>query len=893
LPSSDQHVDRYQFLGEIARGGMGAVLKGRDTDLGRDLAVKVLLEKHRDNPGLLRRFVEEAQIGGQLQHPGIVPVYELGCFDDRRPFFTMKLVKGHTLAALLEARRDLIHDRPRFLAIFETVCQTMAYAHARGVIHRDLKPHNVMVGSFGEVQVMDWGLAKVLRTASLVDERTPEHQRETLVETARSSSETYASHAGAIMGTPGYMPPEQASGEVESVDERADVFALGAILCEILTGHPPYSGRSLAEVHRKAKAGDLSDALDRLAACGAEAELLELARRCLARRAPDRHRDARDVAQAMTTYLAGVQDRLRTTELARVEAQARTEEERKRRKTQLRMAAAILLALALGTAGVAFQWNRAERHLRTAESRFGLAREAIERFYTGASEDVLLKEPQFKELREKLLGSSLEFYKKLQASLEVESGGSPRPELAAAYESVGKITGEIGSVPTAIEALQRAIEIRRKLAAEDRLSSETQATLANVLEKQAEYISSVGRVDESLKVVQEAGAIRQWISDREPNVVRRSMDLAENAVQLGTVLGSRLGRLQDGIEATERAISIYGSLPREAKASPAALRGMGDAQFARCTLLHMMGRAAESFEPINSAVAAYEQLARLAPDDLPMRERLGRALMNSGTVAVDINKLEAAGQSFRRALANYEGLVHDRPNNTRFKFDLGLAHHSLAWWLGRVGRNADGLDEYRRAIEVFERLARDHPSVAEYACRQGNSLTNRADLLRAMGRLDEALLTMKQSKLVIDKVLQSDPDVPAYQSMSADVAINIAAVLYEMGRNAEAKAAYQQALVQHDRLTNKTVIDQFNIACLHGRVAAFVAAEPDGSTPARRAEVTHHLDQAMAALFATVEAGYRQHSKFAKDPDLDLLRSRPDFQQLLMDLAFPDNPFAK
>ena len=200
---------RYQILGEIDRGGMGAILKGRDTDLGRDLAVKVLLEKHRDNLGLVRRFVEEAQIGGQLQHPGIVPVYELGCFDDHRPYFTMKLVKGRTLAAMLEARQNLAHDRPRFLSVFEVVCQTMAYAHARGVIHRDLKPGNVMVGSFGEVQVMDWGLAKVLRTGLLSDVASPEHERETIVQTARSDSETHASHSGAVLGTPSYMPPEQ------------------------------------------------------------------------------------------------------------------------------------------------------------------------------------------------------------------------------------------------------------------------------------------------------------------------------------------------------------------------------------------------------------------------------------------------------------------------------------------------------------------------------------------------------------------------------------------------------------------------------------------------------------------------------------------------------------
>ncbi len=161
---------RYQLLCEIARGGMGAILKGRDLDLGRELAIKVLLEPHRGDPEVVRRFVEEAQIGGQLQHPGVVPVYELGTFPDRRPYFAMKLVQGRTLAALLRERTSPAQDLPRLLGIFEQVCQTMAYVHARGVIHRDLKPSNVMVGSFGEVQVMDWGLAKVLSQAGIADE---------------------------------------------------------------------------------------------------------------------------------------------------------------------------------------------------------------------------------------------------------------------------------------------------------------------------------------------------------------------------------------------------------------------------------------------------------------------------------------------------------------------------------------------------------------------------------------------------------------------------------------------------------------------------------------------------------------------------------------------------
>ena len=138
-----------QLQGEIARGGMGAVLKGRDTDLGRDVAVKVLLETHQGRTELVQRFMEEAQIAGQLQHPGVVPVYEMGQLPDKRPYFTMKLVKGQTLAALLKQRASLLDDLPSYLTIFDQVCQTLAYAHARGVLHRDLKPSNVMVGSFG------------------------------------------------------------------------------------------------------------------------------------------------------------------------------------------------------------------------------------------------------------------------------------------------------------------------------------------------------------------------------------------------------------------------------------------------------------------------------------------------------------------------------------------------------------------------------------------------------------------------------------------------------------------------------------------------------------------------------------------------------------------------
>jgi tetratricopeptide (TPR) repeat protein len=381
MPAPEHAGDRYQLQGEIARGGMGAILRGRDVDLGRDLAVKVLLEKFTGRPDVVRRFIEEAQICGQLQHPNVVPVYDFGHFG-ARPFFTMKLVKGQTLAAKLSERGQPTDDRPHLLGIVLQVCQAMAYAHAKGVIHRDLKPANVMVGAFGEVQVMDWGLAKVLQEGGVADEERAARQHQddgTKIRTARSG--TVGSHgsdteAGSLLGTPPYMPPEQANGDVANLDRRADVFALGAILCEVLTGKPPYVGRSVEEVRRKAANGDLADATARLDGCGADHELIALTKKCLSPEAADRPKDAQAVADGLSEYLDGVQERLQAAQRERAVAVAREAEQRKRQKVQLALAAAVVTLL-LGVG--AFAWLRIEQvHLaRAREDRNADAVDAL------------------------------------------------------------------------------------------------------------------------------------------------------------------------------------------------------------------------------------------------------------------------------------------------------------------------------------------------------------------------------------------------------------------------------------------------------------------------------------------------------------------------------------
>jgi serine/threonine protein kinase/Flp pilus assembly protein TadD len=367
MPKHDSD-SRYRLDGEIARGGMGAILKGRDTDLGRDLAIKVLLDAHKNKPEVVQRFVEEAQIGGQLQHPGIAPIYELGQFADKRPFFAMKLVKGETLSKLLADRKDPVAERGKFIGIFEQICQTMAYAHSRGVIHRDLKPANIMVGAFGEVQVMDWGLAKVLQVGGVADEKKSQvlKQGQSIIQTLRSGVGSdspgvigsVGSHTqmGSVMGTPAYMPPEQALGEIDRMDERADVFGLGAILCEILTGKPPYVADDGTQVYRMASRGKLKDAFERLDSCGADADLIQLTKDCLKLEPADRPRDAGMLSERVTGYLESVEARLRETERQRAAESARASESRKRARVTIALAATILLSLGIGTAS----WRRME-----------------------------------------------------------------------------------------------------------------------------------------------------------------------------------------------------------------------------------------------------------------------------------------------------------------------------------------------------------------------------------------------------------------------------------------------------------------------------------------------------------------------------------------------------
>ena len=290
--------------GEIARGGMGSVRRIFDNNLQRYAAMKVLFPEHKGDPLLVKRFAEEAQITGQLDHPNIVPVHDFGADDEGTHYMTMKLVQGKTLTELLRSNEDEPGSREayfKFLSMFLKVCDAVAFAHSRGVIHRDLKPDNIMIGSFGQVYLMDWGIAKLLGRAG------PSFAGEVVepVRVLRADAHRKTDADGAVIGTFFYMSPEQANAQLDLINERTDIFLLGAVLYEILTGVPPYFAETAIEVVMQAQKASPRPPDVMAPELNIPPGLVRICMKALSREQADRYQTALELKDDVETFLRG------------------------------------------------------------------------------------------------------------------------------------------------------------------------------------------------------------------------------------------------------------------------------------------------------------------------------------------------------------------------------------------------------------------------------------------------------------------------------------------------------------------------------------------------------------------------------------------------------------
>ena len=376
---------RYVFKGEVGRGGMGSVLKVYDTDLRRDLAMKVILGKGEPgeegatatSPLVVERFLEEAQVTGQLEHPGVVPVHELGVDGDGRMYFTMRLVRGKSFDEVIRLARNEEQgwNRTRALHSLLKICETVAYAHSRRVIHRDLKPSNIMIGRFGETYVMDWGAARILgRKVS----GTPSNPSDTFasVRTDRrdqvaSGNTPSATQEGMIIGTPFFMPREQAAGLQDEIGPHSDVYSVGCMLYQLMSGLRPYElsdgTRTVMEVVSLVISGP-PEPLRKLAA-DAPAELVAICEKAMEHDWRKRYPDMLQMAEDLRAFLERrVVRAYQTGQLARFQKWVS-----RNRALATSIAASVLLALTTLTVVVVQQGRtlsvvKAEQR-RTAEAR--------------------------------------------------------------------------------------------------------------------------------------------------------------------------------------------------------------------------------------------------------------------------------------------------------------------------------------------------------------------------------------------------------------------------------------------------------------------------------------------------------------------------------------------
>jgi tetratricopeptide (TPR) repeat protein len=816
-------IPGYRIAHEIARGGMGVVFAAHDQGLDREVAVKTLLPHLTFDPRYAAQFDREARLTASLSHPGVPPVHASGILHDGRPFLAMRLIRGRTLADEL-ASVGPGKQVTRLMGVFEQICQTVGYAHSLGLVHRDLKPGNVMVGAFGEVQVMDWGLAKRVATATPIPPTAAVD-----VPWADSAGEIDdATQMGSAKGTPAYMPPEQARGEWDTVDSRADVFALGGILNAVLTGKPPYSGTSRAEVMLRAERGDLREAFARLDACEADPELVALCKRCLDPVPANRPADGKAVADAVAAYRAGVEERARRAEAERAAAEVEAREQRKRRKVQLALGLAIGL---LATSAGAFAWwqekQREEKRIQQAafdakqEAQGESARKQVaelleqaasaRRDYRFSAAERILDQageiaanlapnlvPQVDQAKFDLrFVRDLDEIRMKRSAWKAEIGGTGRFDTAKAPEAYRKAFAARGlnvvADPTDSAARIRASAVREDLVA----ALDDWAVLLNEdeAEQRAKVLTTANLADPDSGM----SPFRDptvWKDQSRIRTLTRSVSPA-GMTPAGIVAVAEIMKARN-LDATRflgLAITLYPrdflvsftlgqSTPPDSREAAAAFRAARAIRPDNVVTLYNLGNALQRSGDLPGAIAAFRNAVDIAPNFSEGHNNLGGAYHASGDVAAATTCFrEAIKQDPQHAASHYnlgivlhekgdlDGAVASWKEAIRWEPRLALAHYNLGNVAHQRGQVDEAMRSYREAIRHDPTLAMAHANMALLQRQQG-------DLKAAIAMHREAI--------------RVDPNNP-------DNYYGLGTTLTHAGDYDGAIAAFQDALKRNDK----------------------------------------------------------------------------------------------
>lgn len=879
IPSNVSH--RYRLHGEIGRGGMGAVYRATDLSFGREVAVKVLLNTNAPGSGSSRRFHDEARITGQLQHPGIPAAHDLGTLPDGRPFLAMKLIKGVTLDELFKEATNQGADRGRLVAVFEGVCQAVAYAHAHNVVHRDLKPSNIMVGAFGEVQVMDWGLAKVITDGPTAPTDDPKATAAATAVGSTRDSQELLTQAGSVLGTPAYMPPEQAIGAIHEVDSRSDVFGLGGILAAIITGLPPFV-RDTAETTRiLAARGEVHECFDRLDRCGADPGLIALAKRCLAPRRDDRPNDAGAVADEIAALRIAADERARFAEVEMATLAAASIERRKRRRVWQASAAVLTLAgfTALGAilaiqhkanrdmasvnATLASKNDALVRSNEKVEQRFDMARRAIAAFHTTLEEQPELGNEAFRPLRQKLLTSAAGFYRELELLLTNEPDAKSQSALADGFSQLAELTSQIGDQSEAIKTFQQALALRQQLATAADANTETKLAVSVTLRQIGRLLSSTGDQSGAMRAFTQALDNAIALERENPTDEVRSV-LAGCHYSIGTIL-SKTSTPEAALDAYQQARDIQQAL---VDGSPS--EGPFQSDLARSfdkigiELQEHVGKPTEALAAFQAALDIRQRLAEQNPESIRFQSGLATSQYNMAVMLRRLDQPDRALPLYQDALKIYQHLADTHPAVTEYQSDVATCHQSIGWLLGQDHRWEEAHIENVKARDVLQALVDAHPTTTNFKSDLAQSHDNIGIQLCETGQLHAAMAAFEKAKDLRQMLLDAQPNVTPFQLQLAKSHFNIAELFERQGQLAQAQSEYTLA----EQLFQKLVDAQPSVPGHRSELA---------STKNRLGRVLARLDQFEAA-FDALNTGLSMRQTLLDSVDED---KKPETSYLL------------
>jgi serine/threonine protein kinase/tetratricopeptide (TPR) repeat protein len=802
---------RFRILRPHAQGGLGAVFVAMDSELHREVALKQILDSHADDPASRQRFLLEAEVTGGLEHPGIVPVYGLGTHGDGRPFYAMRFIRGDSLKEAIEhfhaddslksdaGRRSL--ELRKLLHRFTDVCNAIAYAHSRGVLHRDIKPGNIIVGRHGETLVVDWGLAKATGKTELGAE-----ERTLMPSSASGSAETLP---GSALGTPAYMSPEQARGESESLGPRSDVYSLGATLYCLLTGRPPLEGDDVGEVLRRVQRSDFPP--PRQIDGSIDAALEAVCLKAMASKREDRHDSCRALAEDIDRWMADEPVTAWREPLSR-----RARRWRKRHRTAVAAALVALVAGVIGLGSVAGVQARANIQLRNAKTAIEQAlaatrqaqaetqaalrqsedsrqqAEAVSKFLVGAfrspdpSQDGRLvkvadivdraSERLDKELdrspavRGTLLDAlgrtywglglydrSISLHTKARAVREAALGpGHPNTlmscaNLALAYQWAGRYPEAISLYEETLKGREAALGLNDV----DTLSSRQNLAIAYAM---------VGRYLEAIPVFEAALKVYENVHPDHPDRLRTRHNLA-GAYQL-------VGRTSDAIALYESTLKLLEA--RLGADHISTLRCRSDL----ATAYQLAGRLPEAIALHERTLVQWEAKSGPEhPDTLRNRASLASAYFDAGrrSEALALSEAILKLQEFK--------LGHDHPETLTTRNDV-------ANFQFHAGRLSEALALYEATFRQREAvLGPDHPETLESRNNLGLGYYA-AGRLAAAATLHEVTVKLLETKLG-----------PEHPSTLKGLAV-LGKIYESLGRRSEAEDLYRRTLAGRRKASN-------------------------------------------------------------------------------------------